>query len=393
MRRRDDVQEERMTMNDAAPEHPAAADAYVCGSIVVLEGLEPVRRRPGMYIGDPRDGTGLHHIVQEVVDNAVNQHLDDRCFQLSVTIHAGGALTVEDDGPGIPVETVSIGEERLPALEIVLTRLAAYRRGAVEAHRGYRLYGVGLASVNAVCEQMVVEVRRDGRLHRFSCRKGRPDGPLAVLGATDATGTRITLHPDPSIFGDTTFSARRLLDMLRPFAFLHPGLHIELVDERRGGRRETLHGRGIAAWVALLGEGRDGFPADPLRLRAARNDITMDMALRWTREPRSHVRVFANDRDACTGVLHRAIAKAVKDVARRNGVVWKLRDWDPKRLLRGLAAVVDLRGPNIEAVGYCRNVLDTDEACLLRDVLAEKLAEVLERRPALFEELVNLAVG
>lgn len=383
-----------MTTDDAAPERrDERSHVYTCEAIEVLEGLDPVRRRPGMYIGDVTDGSGLHHLVTEVIDNAVDQHTEDRCYRLSVTIHPGGAVTVEDDGPGIPVEPLGAGE-RLTVLEGVVTRLC-YRSREEDRWCRWRggLHGVGLGAVNALCERFVVEVRRAGRVHRFSCQRGRPDGPVAVVGATEATGTRVTLHPDPLVFHSTVFDARRLLDMLRPIAFLHPGLRIDFDDQRPGGQREAFHGRGIAAWVALLGEGQDGFPVEPLRLRAARQDMTVDVALRWTRSQRSHARLFANGHEVRAPMIARGVAKGIRQAARRAGATSSLYAWTPEKVARGLVAIGDVRGPSLEIGGACRELLDPESARLLRDAVADQLAAALERRPALLEALSPLALG
>jgi DNA gyrase subunit B len=216
---------------------------------------------------------------------------------------------------------------------------------------------------------------------------------MAVLGPAESTGTRVTLHPDPLIFRSTDFEARRLLDTLRPLAFLHPGLRIDFADERSAGVRETLHGRGIATWVALLGESQDGFPAEPLRLRAARLDVTVDVALRWTRGGRSYVRVFANDHEVCAEALAHGIAKGVKRAARRAGMAWALRGWDPQRLTGGLAAIADLRSPRLEIICGCRTEPGNLGARVLREAVAVRLAEALKRQPGLLEELTKLAMG
>jgi DNA gyrase subunit B len=351
---------------------------YDCDSIEVLEGLEPIRRRPGMYVGNVHDGSGLHHLLRELVDEAVLQHLDGRCHRLTVTLHAGGAATVEDDGPGIPVEVGTGRHRAVSALEVVLTTLAQRWNGP--------------AIVNAVCEDLVAEVRRGGRIHQQRYRRGRPVTPVEDRGAAEGTGTRITLHPDPLVFTATTFDARRMSEMFRPLAFLLPGLRVELVDER-SKRRETFHGRGIHDWVASLTEGQDGFPSEPVRLRASAGGLTVDVALRWTRWSWSRVRCFANLHEVESAALGWGLAQGMKRAARGPARAALLRGWQPERLWHGLAAIVDARRPAIEPTGCCCSELSRDDTRAVQRLVCEAFAESLARHSGLFDALSALTAG
>jgi DNA gyrase subunit B len=371
-----------MTAGDEAPDSPAPAAKYDETSIEVLDGLECVRRRPGMYIGDIHDGSGLHHLVEELVHNVLAEHLAGRCHLLVVTLHAGGALSVEDDGPGIRVEPVGRPGDARPWLEWVLTTLCQGRR----SRNG--LYGVGLACVNALCEELVVEVRRGGHLYRQQYRRGRALAPLARLAPAQGSGTRLTIHPDPLIFTPSTFDVRRITEMLRPLAFLDPGLRVEVVDERRGSHREVLFARGIADWVALLSEGQDGFPVEPLRVWGAGADLTVELALRWTTWPWTRARSFANHQNEIRSAAPlRGLALGVKEAASRAGLSATPSSWRPDALQRGLAAVFDIRGPSVEIRGCCRDELTLPTARAVRRVVAKCVAEELVHHPALVRTL------
>jgi DNA gyrase subunit B len=370
-----------MTAGNEAPDIPAQGAVYDATSIEVLDGLEVVRRRPGMFIGDTRDGSGLHHLVEELVDNVLAEHLAGRCHHLVLTLHAGGALSVEDDGPGIPVEPVGRPGDARTWLELVLTTLGQGRR----SRNG--LYGVGLACVNALCEDLVVEVRRGGHLYRQQYRRGRPLSPLARLAPARGSGTRVTIHPDPLIFTPSAFDIRRVTEMLRPLAFLDPALRIEVVDERAGGRREVLFARSIADWVALLSEGQDGFPVEPLRVWGAGDDLTVELALRWTTWPWTRARTFVNHREVRSAAPLRGLALGLKRAARQAGLAVAPSAWEPGALRRGLAAVFDIRSPSVEITGCCRDELTAHAALTVRRVVGKCVAEELEHHRALVRTL------
>jgi DNA gyrase subunit B len=250
-------------------------DAIAPGEIVVLEGLEAVRRRPGMFVGDVRDGSGLHHLLWECVGNAVDEHLAGYAKRLRVSIR-DREVTLEDDGRGIPVEPhTALGKS---VLEAIFTEMHAgpTRFGHhPHVHVGWSYDGVGLAAVNALCARMEVEVRREGRRHRQAFERGRPVGPLETLGPCERSGIRLRFTPDGEIFGDSRFDRTAVRQRLRELACLNPDLTIRFDDE------VFWAGDGLADFVRAVAPGRRWIRPEPVAIRGKSRDIGVECALLW----------------------------------------------------------------------------------------------------------------
>ena len=261
-------------------------EEYGSKNITVLEGLEAVRKRPGMYIGDVHDGSALHHLVWEVIDNSVDEHLAGHCKQVRIVINRDGSVTVTDDGRGIPV---GMHEKGVSAAEVVMTVLHA---GGKFDHSSYKvsagLHGVGVSAVNAVSEWLELEIKREGFVHHQRYERGVPQGPLRRGAPTDKTGTGVTFKPDHQIFSSTEYNYETLATRLRELAFLNSGLRIHLADEREEGRHEDfLYEGGIREFVTHLATQKEAVHDDVIAFSTSvpsgddRADVVVDLAIQW----------------------------------------------------------------------------------------------------------------
>jgi DNA gyrase subunit B len=260
---------------------PETGSAYGAANIKVLEGLEAVRKRPGMYIGDTSE-RGLHHLVFEVVDNSVDEALVGHCTRIAVTIHIDSSVTVDDDGRGIPVEMHEA--EGVSAAQVVMTKLHAggkFDKSAYKVSGG--LHGVGVSVVNALSETLEMEVRRDGKVYFQRYHRGDPEAPIQETGVTDQRGTKITFKPDPLIFETTSFSFDILSQRLRELAFLNRGIHITIDDERDQKSHEFLYEGGIVSFVQHLNKAKTPIHPDVVYLHRDRDRAPVERGLRRKR--------------------------------------------------------------------------------------------------------------
>lgn len=376
---------------------------YGADAIQVLEGLEAVRKRPGMYIGStgPR---GLHHLVYEVVDNAVDEALAGYCDNIIVTIHPDNSITVDDNGRGIPVEKHP--KEKIPTVEVVLTILHA---GGKFGGSGYKvsggLHGVGVSVVNALSTRVVVQVRRDGKEYEISFDHGKTSEKLHGIGATKTTGTTVTFWPDPEIFKETTvYDFSTLQARFREMAFLNKGLKITLIDERTTDESgqyttEVFHAEGgLQDFVKFLNEGKETLNK-PIYFEAENADGVVEIAMQWsTSYSTNMVMSFANNIHTIDGGTHldgfkQGVTRTMNDYARSKGLL-KEKDsnlsGDDTR--EGLAAVVSVKLHDPQFEGQTKGKLgNTEIRGLVQTAVMKGLAEYLEENPTPAKRIINKA--
>lgn len=331
---------------------PANDGKYDASKIDKLEGLEAVRKRPGMYIGDP-DERGLHHCVFEVLDNSIDEHLAGFCKRITVTIHVDGSASIRDDGRGIPVDIHP--KFKIPAVELVLTNLHAggkFGQGAYKYSGG--LHGVGAKCVNALSEWFKVEVFRDGEVHTMEFERGKTTRKLEVIGKSKSTGTLVTFKPDPEIFTITQdFQFNTLATRLRELAFLNPGVEIVLIDDREENKQETFFYRdGIEQFVRQLGKNKQVVHSKPVVIANKTDDVFVDVVIQYNDSYNDQILCYANSIPNGDGGAHltgfrTALTRAINQYAKNNNL---LKEKDPNisgdDVREGLVAVVSVKLPN-----------------------------------------------
>ena len=325
---------------------------YSAEDIKVLRGLEAVRKRPAMYIGDVGK-RGLHHLIFELVDNAIDEALAGYASTIRVVIHKDGSITVEDDGRGIPVDIHP--ELKVPAVEVVFSTLHAGGKFDSKAYRiSGGLHGVGASVVNALSEWLIAEVMRDGKIYRISFRRGEKEKPLEVIGEASSTGTRITFKPDPQIFKKTEIDYQLLRERLRELAFLVDNTKIILEDERTGERDEFHFEGGLVEFVKYLDEARQALH-EPFHMKTQRNDVEIEIALEYNNSFVETLLTFANTINTHEGGTHlsgfkAALTKALNDYGKKMGILKENVSLTGDDVREGLTAVihVKLRDPQFE---------------------------------------------
>jgi DNA gyrase subunit B len=394
-------------MNVEAPTNAPAPATYGSESITVLEGLEAVRKRPGMYIGDVHDGSGLHHMIWEAVDNAVDEHLAGHCKHMEITIHADGSVTVEDDGRGIPVGMHAKG---VSAAEVVFTVLHA---GGKFDHSSYKvsagLHGVGISAVNALSEWLKVEIKREGSVHVQEYRQGVPQKPLAAIGKTDKTGTKLTFKPDAEIFSTITFAYDLLAARLREIAFLNAGFVITLTDERveeGEPRREQFEYRGgIREFVELLNKNKEPAHDRVVHIvceevpEGGTTPIAVEVALQWNSSYSEQVFCFTNNvpnRDGGTHLtgLRSALTRVFNAYAQGQNLLKDAKNGlSGEDIREGLCAVISVKHPDPSFDSQTKSKLVSSEVrVIVENRVGEKLAQFLEENPATGRKIIEKAV-
>jgi DNA gyrase subunit B len=378
-----------------------AEAAYTAKDITVLEGLEPVRLRPGMYIGST-GSRGLHHLVYEVVDNAVDEALAGRNELVDVTIHPDNSVTVRDAGAGIPVDLIE--EQGLSALTVVLTKLHA---GGKFGGEGYKvsggLHGVGVSVVNALSEWLVAEVKRDGKVYRQEFARGEPGGNMETIGVAPKkeSGTTISFLPDSEIFEETEFDAATLSQRLRETAFLTRGLRIVLRDERAGGKTEEFHYEGgIRDFVAHVNDSKEPVHKHIVYFEGESDEGQVEVAMQWNNSYVESVFSFANNINTTEGGTHlqgfrSALTRTLNNYARQEVLLKeKEENLEGEDAREGLAAVISVKLRNPQFEGQTKTKLGNPGiAGLVERVVNQKLAEFLEENKTEARQIVQKAIA
>ena len=374
--------------------------SYTAKDITVLEGLEPVRLRPGMYIGST-GSRGLHHLIFEVVDNSVDEALAGRCDRVEVVLHPDNSVTVADNGSGIPVEMMP--DQGLPAVTVVLTKLHA---GGKFGGQGYKvsggLHGVGVSVVNALSEWLVAEVRRDGKIWRQEFARGVPISELKAVGvAGKETGTTISFLPDADVFDELEWSKEVLTQRLRETAFLTRGLRIVLVDEREGEDRQEFHyDGGIRDFVKYVNQAKDPVHKHIVYFEGENEQGHVEVAMQWNTSYVESVFSFANNINTHEGGSHLsgfkgALTGTLNKYARDKGLLKeKEQNLEGEDVREGLAAVISvkLRDPQFE--GQTKTKLGNPWVRgLVEQIVNQRLSEFLEENPTDARQIITKAVS
>ena len=378
----------------------ARGSSYGAKDITVLEGLEAVRKRPGMYIGStgPR---GLHHLVYEVVDNSVDEAIAGHAKRVTVTLHPDNSCTVVDDGRGIPVDRMKKAKNK-PAAEVVLTTLHA--GGKFGDGGGYKvsggLHGVGISVVNALSERLDLEIWRDGAVWAQSYERGKPTSKFKKGRAVKSTGTTITFWPDPEIFEDLEFDFDILSERLRETAFLTRGLRVELIDERGEGRKvEFLYKGGIADFVKHLNESKDPLHRKIIYFEGETKDGQVEVAMQWNSSYQESTFSFANNINTHEGGTHlsgfrSALTRTLNAIAKNRGLLKeKDENLSGEDVREGLTAVVSVKLADPQFEGQTKGKLGNPPIeGLVKEVVNRQLGDFLEEHPADARRILTKAI-
>lgn len=370
---------------------------YNASSIKILEGLEAVRKRPAMYIGST-SASGLHHLVYELVDNAIDEALAGFCDQVNVTIHLDNAITVEDNGRGIPVDLHE--SEGISAAEVVFTKLHAggkFENSAYKVSGG--LHGVGASCVNALSEKMEIEIKRGGKVYQQSYRRGKPQYSLKEVGITENRGTKVWFKADPEIFETLEYSFDILSQRLRELSFLNPGVKIRLKDERTEKEHLFEYKGGLVSFVEYLNQRKTPVNSQVISFHAEKDATIVEAALQWNDGYNEILFSFANNINTIEGGTHltgfrSALTRCVNSYAEKAGLLKGLEEKPSGEDIReGLTAVVSVKIPNPQFEGQTKAKLGNSEVeGLVKQAVGDKFSAYLEQNPGEAKRIVGKVI-